>query len=124
MNQTTQTPKKILIIEDEAEMCLLLDLLLNNENTSVEHVKTIAGAREFFVKEIPHLVLLDNRLPDGFGMEFLVSLKNAYPLVKVIMITGVDRDVEDVALFSGADIFLNKPFTKTELYNAVQQLLN
>jgi len=44
--------KKVLIIEDEAEMCFLLELLLNEKETTVEHVKTIAAARQFLQTEM------------------------------------------------------------------------
>jgi|SRR5260221_14537523 len=116
--------KKVLIIEDEAEMCFLLELLLNEKETTVEHVKTIAAARQFLQTEIPSLILLDNRLPDGYGMEFLVFLKLNHPDIKIIMISGVDKEVEDAAMEMGADIFMNKPFTKEQLCANVRRLVN
>lgn len=124
MSTTKQAQKKVLIIEDEAEMCFLLELLLNEKQTRVEHVKTIAAAKEFLRNETPSLVLLDNRLPDGLGMDFLVFLKHNYPSVKVIMISGVDREAEDAAIENGADLFLNKPFTRDELCENVRRLVN
>jgi len=40
------------------------------------------------------------------------------------MISGVDAAAQDVALENGADAFLKKPFTKTQLHQAVTELLN
>jgi two-component system OmpR family response regulator len=124
MTATKIEPVKVLIIEDEGEMCLLLELLLNNKTTSLTHVKSLAAAKEFLQAEIPSIVLLDNRLPDGLGIDFLAFLKANYPTVKIIMITGADKAAKDIALENGADEFLNKPFTKVELSNSIQRLMN
>ncbi len=121
---TRPAVKKILIIEDEADMCLILDLMLNREETSVDHVKSLAAARKFLKEEQPSLVLLDNRLPDGIGIDFLGFLKQEYPDIRIIMISGADKAARDVALESGADQFLAKPFSRAQLVASVQQLLN
>lgn len=118
------TMKKILIIEDEGDMCLLLNLLLNQKELIVDHVKTINSAKEFLETEEPSLILLDNRLPDGLGIDFITYLKKNFPSVKIIMISGVDAAASDVALEVGADTFLKKPFTKSQLHDSVNQLLN
>ncbi len=121
---TKPAAKKILIIEDEADMCLILDLMLNREETSVDHVKSLAAAKKFLAEEQPSLVLLDNRLPDGIGIDFLAYLRKEYPAIRIIMISGADKAARDVALENGADQFLAKPFTRAELVASVQKLLN
>jgi hypothetical protein len=40
------------------------------------------------------------------------------------VISGFTVSAKDVALFNGADIFLEKPFTKNQLYNSVEELIN
>lgn len=116
--------KKILIIEDEGDMCLLLNLLLNRNELVVDHVKTLSGAKAFLETEEPKLILLDNRLPDGLGIDFISYLKKNFPAVKIIMISGIDAAVSDVALEAGADHFLRKPFTKAQLQQTIHNLLN
>jgi two-component system, OmpR family, response regulator len=116
--------KKALIIEDEADMCLLLNIMLNDDDVELDHVKNLASAKNYLEKEQPSVVLLDNKLPDGFGVDFISFIKSHYPNVKIIMISGYDASVEDVALDSGADIFLQKPFTKDQLYKSMVKLLN
>jgi FixJ family two-component response regulator len=69
-------------------------------------------------------VILDNKLPDGFGIDFINFIKTNNPSTRIIMISGYDGSARDVALFNGADIFLEKPFTKNQLYDAIMQLLN
>jgi len=116
--------KKILVIEDEGEMCLLLNLLLDGKGMTVDHVKTLTKAKEFLEKEQPSLILLDNRLPDGYGLDFIGFLKTNYPAIKIIMISGMDLSAEDLALENGADHFLPKPFTKAQLHESIGHLLN
>ena len=115
--------RKVLIIEDEGDLCLLLNILLDGKGLDVEHAQSLAKAEEYLLQEQPSLVLLDNRLPDGFGIDFIPVIKKQLPETKVIMITGVDAAAKDVALENGADVFLKKPFTRDELYSAVTDLL-
>ncbi|MBA2328675.1 MAG: response regulator [Bacteroidota bacterium] len=116
--------KKVLIIEDEGDMCLLLNIMLNGKDMDLDHVKNIGGAEEYLKNEQPAVVILDNKLPDGFGVDFINVIKKDYPAIKVIMISGYDASARDVALENGADIFLQKPFTKDQLYQSIMQLLN
>jgi DNA-binding response OmpR family regulator len=120
----TRTSQKILIIEDEGEMCLVLNILLSNEDIELEHVKNILAAEEYLAEELPSLIILDNKLPDGYGVDYISHLKKRYPSIKIIMITGFDASVKDVAMENGADLFLEKPFTKQEFLAAIKSLLN
>ena len=120
----TTTAQKILIIEDEGEMCLVLNILLNDEDLELEHVKNLAAATEYLTQHQPALIILDNKLPDGYGVDFISFLKKHYPAIKIIMITGYDPSAEDVALENGADIFLEKPFTKQQLFESIKTLLS
>jgi len=115
--------KKVLIIEDEGDMCLLLNILLNGKDMELDHVTSILAAAEYLEKQQPEVVLLDNKLPDGYGVDFISFLKKTYPNVKIIMISGFDASVEDVALENGADVFLQKPFTKDQLFSAITSQL-
>ena len=119
-----QHQNKILVIEDEGEMCLLLNLILDDQGMTIDHVHSLSAAKAFLEKEIPSLILLDNRLPDGLGVDFISYLKKSLPSVKIIMISGVDPEAEDAALEIGADSFLSKPFTKRQLQESIKNLLN
>jgi len=116
--------KKVLIIEDEGDMCLLLNILLNGKEMELDHVKSLAAAEEYLEQEKPSVILLDNRLPDGFGVDFVSFIKKNYPSIKIIMMSGFDGAAKDVAIENGADIFLEKPFTKEQLYTSIKGVLN
>jgi two-component system OmpR family response regulator len=121
---TKKEVTKILVIEDEGDICLLLELLLAGRKTIIDHVHTLTDAREFIGREQPTLVLLDNRLPDGLGIDFIAYLKQEYPGIKIIMITGADGIAEDAVLATGADRFISKPFTQAQLHASINHVLN
>ena len=125
--QTTKTAtpkKKVLIVEDEGDICLILNIILNSNEVELDHVKDLAAATAYLQKEQPSLVLLDNKLPDGFGVDFIPGLKKNHPAVKVAMISGFDGSVKDVALHNGADTYIQKPFSREQLSNSVKALLS
>lgn len=122
---TMQTEmKKILIIEDEADMCLLLNIILTGKGIQLDHVKNISSAVSYLKTDSPSIVILDNKLPDGFGIDFIPEMKKANPNIKIIMISGFNGTAKDLAIENGADIFLDKPFTKDQLFRSIQDLLN
>lgn len=121
-----QEQTKILIIEDEGDICLLLNIILKGEelDLDLDHVKSLALAKEYLQQEKPAVVLLDNRLPDGLGVDFIPYLRSQFPEIKICMISGYHAaTAKDIALENGADIFLEKPFTKEQVYQAVRTLL-
>ena len=120
----TRTKTKVLIVEDEGEMCLVLNLLLNGEEMELSHVQNLLDAGEYLKKEQPDVIILDNRLPDGFGVDFVSYVKKYYPSTRIIMMSGVDAEVKDVALENGADYFLEKPFSRDQLFESVSAVMN
>jgi len=122
--EQTQTAQKILIIEDEGEMCLVLNILLKDEDIETDYVKDLSSAEEYLARVQPSVIILDNKLPDGYGVDFISYIKRKYPSIKIIMITGFDAAAKDVALENGADFFLEKPFTKHQLVEEIKTLLS
>src|SRR5437868_3498416 len=126
MTNTTieiKTAKKILIVEDEGEMCLLLNILLTDGELELEHVKNLAAAGEYLSKEQPSVIILDNQLPDGYGVDYITHIKTNYPSIKIIMITGYAGAAKDIAIENGVDFFLEKPFSRQQLFESVKTLL-
>ena len=127
MSKTTkpksEVAKKILVVEDHGEMGLMLDMILNEKKLQVDYVHNLLSAGEYLQKEEPSLIILDNKLPDGFGVDFISYIKKKYPFIKIIMISGF-ASVRDVALENGADMFFEKPFSLNEFSEAIDRLLN
>src|SRR5689334_9322276 len=105
--------KKILAVDDDGEIGLVLEMILGNE-FELDYVNSILAADEYLEKRKPSLIILDNKLPDGFGVDFISYIRKKYPAIKIIMISGFSS-VRDVALENGADVFLEKPFSLDQL---------
>ena len=126
MSKTTtlkrKVAKKVLVVEDEGEMGLVLDMILNERKFQLDYVNNLLAADEYLQKQKPSVIILDNKLPDGFGVDFISYTKKKYPSIKIIMISGF-ASARDVALENGADMFFEKPFPLKEFYDAIDRLL-
>ena len=116
---------KVLIIDDETDICYLLSTLLKQKNLDAEYVNTLSDAALALKKETPEIIFLDNHLPDGLGMNFIEYIKQHNPSSKIIMITAHDTMADrQKALLEGADYFIGKPFTREIIYKAVDKVMN
>jgi len=126
MRSTTMTrskrAKKMLVVEDQGEMCLILDLILSDRKLESDYVNNLLDADEYLEKNKPPVVILDNKLPDGYGVDFISYAKKKYPDTKIIMISGF-ATARDVALANGADAFLEKPFSLENVNEAIDKVL-
>src|SRR5215510_15422066 len=112
---------KLLIVEDEGQIGLALNMILSERNFDLDYVNTLLSAEEYLEKNKPSVVILDNKLPDGFGVDFISYIKKKYPSIKIIMISGFVT-ARDVALANGADIFLEKPFSMDKINEAIDKV--
>lgn len=116
---------KVLIIDDEADICYLLSTLLKQKNLDTDFVNNLSDATRALKLHTPEIIFLDNHLPDGQGVSFIEYIKKHYPKVKIVMITAHDTAADrSKALKEGADFFIGKPFTRDAIYKTVEQLLN
>ena len=114
-------PKKVLVVEDEGEMGLVLNMVLDEKKFQLDYVNNLLSAEEYLQQQQPSVILLDNKLPDGFGVDFIRYIKKKYPSIKIIMISGFGA-ARDVALENGADMFFEKPFPLEEFDEAINRL--
>lgn len=115
----------ILIVDDEPDICFMLSSILKKKELASTSVHSIKDAGQFLRIKTPTLVFLDNNLPDGRGIDFLTGIKQNHPEIKVVMITAYDTYADKTdALKNGADEFLGKPFTRQNIYEAVDRLIH
>jgi DNA-binding response OmpR family regulator len=77
---TKKTAKKVLVIEDEGEIGLLLNIILNENDFELDYVKDLSSADEYLQKEQPSVIILDNKLPMDLALISSVILrKNTLP---------------------------------------------
>ena len=113
---------EVLIVDDEEDICMLAGMILKNIGVASVCVHTVSYALiEVEKKEFP-IILLDNHLPDGFGIDHIAAIKEKSPRSKIVIVTAYD-DIGEKALEKGADYFMSKPFSKEKIQNIVSQFL-
>lgn len=113
--------KNIVVIEDDRDILDLIQYILADEGYDVvgfnrlEPLEKISGQQ-------PSVILLDNRLADGYGNTLCLSLKTNTDTkhIPVIMISA-SGGLEQIANNCKADAFLAKPFDLADLLNMVKR---
>lgn len=111
---------KILVVDDERPISDIIKFTLTKENFDVVTTYDGAEALEVFDEEKPDLVLLDQMLPEIEGKEVLRQIR-AKSAVPVIMVSAKDSEIDKVVgLEMGADDYVTKPFSNSELVARVK----
>ena len=114
----------ILIVEDDPALNQMLALHFEDEGYEVEGVMTCAEAMEQITASAYDLLLLDQQLPDGTGVELLEGLLSREPDLPVVMMTGQhDLELAIEAIEKGAADFVHKPVETAQLQQVVSRLL-
>lgn len=107
--------EKILIVEDDPQIRKFLCYILENEQFDYKTSKTGQEAINVLVSENIDMVILDLGLPDIDGIEIIKKVRE-WSEVPIIVVSARDQDKEKAqALDVGADDYLTKPFSATEL---------
>lgn len=112
------TKKRILIVDDEPQICQLVKDILEEDNYTATTAHSTDEAFQKIKITLPDMVLLDVRLPTIGGLEFCRQLKQDVRTRRtpVIMLTVQDTETDKViGLEVGADDYLTKPFGNREL---------
>ena len=114
--------KKLLVVDDEREICDFLKSFFEDRDFNVRTVFSGEEALQAVEKEKPHVVLLDIQMPGMDGMSVLQRLKECHPDLKVIMVTAIEtRDKIEEAIRLGADNYITKPLSLEYLEKDVQE---
>ncbi len=113
---------RILVIDDDADIRSFVARALRADGHAVAAVEDLVSARAR-VAEGTDLIVLDLRLPDGFGLELCRELRGAGSTVPILLLTALSQVALRVeGLDAGADDFLAKPFAVAELRARVRAL--
>ncbi len=114
--------KRILIIDDEKDLCGLIQAFLISKGYEVDCAHFLADAHVKWVANPPALVLLDNNLPDGMGLDMLEANLSLLSNTRIIMMTA-DIFVSNRKRASklGIDFFLQKPSSMVTLQEMIQK---
>ncbi len=115
--------ENILIVEDNTQIRNFIAYTLKSEGFSTEISGTAQGAMSILVSGHVDLVLLDLGLPDFDGMEIIKKVRE-WSELPIIVVSARDQDKEKAeALDAGADDYLTKPFSATELMARIRVAL-
>jgi two-component system response regulator HydG len=115
---------KILVIDDDVDMCLLLKRFLTKNGYEVTLAHNGKKALEELENAEPNLVLCDFRLEDIDGKELLIKIKERYPRTPVIIVTGYsDIKVAVDVMKLGAYDYVTKPLFPDEILLSIKTAL-
>lgn len=115
---------RILLIEDELDMALVIKTALNANDIVVDHAATLELAREALLEDLHDAVLLDRKLPDGDGMTVIPYIRQTRPGLPVIVLSALGALSDRIAgLDTGADDYLAKPFSTDELLARLRAIM-
>lgn len=115
--------KRILIIEDDADLREGLGFSLGLEGYQVYTAETIKEGLEILKKYLCDVLLLDCNLPDGSGYDLCSVVKDQYG-IPILMLTARDTEMDEVkALELGMDDFMTKPFSLAVLKARIKKLI-
>jgi DNA-binding response OmpR family regulator len=114
---------RVLIVDDDIELCRLLGERLSSEGFTLEAVHDGPRGLERVLSEEHALVILDLMLPGMGGLDVLRRLRSHSP-VPVLILTARGEDVDRIlGLEIGADDYLPKPFNPRELIARIRAIL-
>ena len=115
---------KILIIDDEIGICLIMSKFLTKNGYINSTAESGATAFAQLEKQKFDLVLSDFRLEDTDGREILRKIKSDYPNTPVIIVSGFgDPNLAAELINMGAYDFINKPIYPNVILDAVKKAL-
>jgi two-component system, OmpR family, response regulator VicR len=115
--------KRILVIEDDTTISLVLRTYLEREGYIVKQVYSCKEAIDSFSVKMPDLVLLDLMLPDENGWTILQKIRerSACPVIMLTALGDINNKLE--GLNQGADDYISKPFIGEEVIARVNTVL-
>ncbi len=115
---------RILIVDDDEEICKNLGEVLEDDGYDVEYVTSGKEALEKVTKEKYDIVITDLVMPKISGMDLLSYIKRERPETEVVMITAfgsIENAVE--AMRRGASDYIEKPFKLNEIRTSIKRVL-
>lgn len=114
---------KILLIEDDENLCEMLRFQLEKENYEIEICHDGRDGLDLFLQDAHDLILLDRMLPTMNGLLVLKKARTAGIATPVIMITALGELYDRIeGLDGGADDYITKPFAFEELAARIRSL--
>jgi len=117
--------RSVLIVEDESVLARAVQKRLNRSGFRSDIAGDLHNARSKFREMSPDLILLDMRLPDGSGLDFLAEVRKKAESNCAVLVMSAYGEVEDAvsAMKLGASDYLKKPVDLDELMINIEKVL-
>ncbi len=107
--------KKVLVADDEADVCMFLKRYLERRKFNVLLAGDGSQAKDILEKEIFDYVLLDCSMPDITGLELIELARKRNPSANIVLISGFPSVNDEVVKQLGGNLFIHKPIQLQEL---------
>ncbi len=123
---TEKKKKKILVVDDELDMLMVIKLRLEASGfeviTATDGLEGLNAAR----KDNPDLIVLDIMLPkmNGYKVARFLKFDEEYKKIPIVMLTALGGEEDrTTGIETGADAYLTKPFETEQLLSAVRKYI-
>lgn len=115
---------RILMIEDDKDLCTIVSEQLNKNGYATDICNTGDEAMFYAMKKTHDLIILDRMLPEKDGLTILKEIRKNNVTTPVIMVTAMNTIEHRIeGLDAGADDYLVKPFAMEELFARIRALV-
>lgn len=122
--QRKEIKSKILICDDDATLCELLGIRIDQIGCSYKDVSSCAECLDAISKDFYKVLLLDNILPDGKGIELIPRIRIISPGTKIIVMTGYEASDDKLFALNYGAGFIEKPFDSMKIIAKLQMVLS
>lgn len=112
---------KILIVDDEVEICLLLSTYLKSKGFDTNYANSVQEGINKLDEYHPDIAILDVNLPDGLGFD-LIPKARVKAETKIIIISARDGEQEQrLSKLHDVDEYITKPFKQKDILNIIEK---
>jgi two-component system alkaline phosphatase synthesis response regulator PhoP len=126
ISDTDKKPRRILIADHERSTAVPLQFLMEQNGYKVKSAQSGKEALQTISSFKPDIILLEAMLPDPDGFEVCQTVRQDPDLkgTRIVFVSAMVRDLDMAkGLALGADIYITKPFSNTEILDAVRKLV-
>ena len=111
--------KKVLIVDDEVDLCLLLQQFLSKRNCEVHVAHSLTEGLNKLDAIRPDALMLDNNLPDGMGWDVAEQIRQKFPQMNITLISAYRLAKDFKYNFDKSIQFLEKPISLNDIENYI-----
>ena len=122
MEQGTETPRRILVVDNDKKLLSIIQEYLELCHYQVTTAPTGLDALRLLRSDDYDVLLTDIVMPDISGLGLIEISQKEFPMLPIIAMTGYAKQVKDLTIERSPDYYLEKPFKLTQLSEAIESL--